>query len=106
MDTEEDMVAERPNRCPTHPGAMLRDTVLPSLRMTVKDAAAELRISRQTLHRVLAGTISITPHMAVRLGKFCGNGPGLWLRMQQAHDLYLAEKALQAEVARIPSHTA
>jgi addiction module HigA family antidote len=106
MDTDEDMVAERPNRCPAHPGAILRDTVLPSLRMTVKDAAAELRISRQTLHRVLAGTISITPHMAVRLGKFCGNGPGLWLRMQQAHDLYLAEKALQAEVARIPSHAA
>jgi len=26
--------------------------------------------------------------MALRLGKLAGNGPGLWLRMQQAYDLW------------------
>lgn len=104
MDHTEEMVAERPNRCPTHPGKVIRDTVLPALRLNVKDAAAELRISRQTLHRILAGEASITPPMAVRLGKFCGNGPGLWLSMQQAHDLWLAERALKEELEHIPSH--
>jgi addiction module HigA family antidote len=104
MATTEEFVAERPSRCPTHPGAVLRDSVLPALRLTVKGAAEELRISRQTLHRILAGDIGITPHMAVRLGKFCGNGPGLWLRMQQAHDLWLAERALKEELEQIPSH--
>ena len=102
MDDLEEMVAERPNRCPTHPGAVLRDTVLPALRLTVKDAAAELRVSRQTLHRILAGDESITAQMAVRLGKFCGNGPGLWLRMQQSHDLWQAEQALKDELERDP----
>ena len=105
-DDIEEMVAERPARCPTHPGTVLRDTVLPSLRLTVKDAAAELRVSRQTLHRLLAGDVSITPHMAVRLGKFCGNGPGIWLRMQQAHDLWNAERTLKAELEHISSHAA
>ena len=95
---------ELAKRCPSHPGAILRDSVLPSLRLSVTAAAAELRISRQTLHRVLAGEVAVTPHMAVRLGKFCGNGPGLWLRMQQAHDLWKAERALQAELEHIPSH--
>lgn len=104
MANTREPVAERPNRCPTHPGMVLRDSVLPALRLTVKDAAAELRISRQTLHRILAGEVAVTPHMAVRLGKFCGNGPGLWLRMQQAHDLWLAERALRAELKHIPSH--
>jgi addiction module HigA family antidote len=104
MANTRDLVAERPNRCPTHPGVVLRDSVLPALRLTVKDAAAELRISRQTLHRILAGEVAVTPHMAVRLGKFCGNGPGLWLRMQQAHDLWLAERALRDELKQIPSH--
>ena len=106
MDDTEDLVAERPKRCPTHPGNMLRGTVLPALNLNVKEAARELRISRQTLHRILAGKAPITPHMAVRLGKFCGNGPGLWLRMQQAHDLWHAERALQEELERIPSHAA
>ena len=106
MDHSEEFVAERPNRCPVHPGKVLRDTVLPSLRLTVTDAAAELRISRQTLHRILAAEVSITPAMAVRLGKFCGNGPVLWLRMQQAHDLWLAQMALKDELEHIPSHAA
>jgi addiction module HigA family antidote len=106
MDDTDDLPADRPARCPTHPGKVLRDTVLPSLRLTVKDAAAQLRVSRQTLHRILAGEVSITPQMAVRLGKFCGNGPGLWLRMQQAHDLWLAERALAEELEHIPSHAA
>lgn len=105
-DDIEDVVAERPNRCPTHPGTVLRESVLPALRLSVKDAAAELRVSRQTLHRILAGDVSVTPHMAVRLGKFCGNGPGIWLRMQQAHDLWHAERALKAELDQIPSHAA
>jgi plasmid maintenance system antidote protein VapI len=41
--------------------------------------------------------------MAVRLGKFCGYGPELWLRLQQAYDLWHAARALKAEVARIPT---
>jgi plasmid maintenance system antidote protein VapI len=42
--------------------------------------------------------------MAVRLGKFCGNGPDLWLRMQQAHDLWRAQERLRAEIEKIPEH--
>jgi plasmid maintenance system antidote protein VapI len=44
--------------------------------------------------------------MAVRLGKFCGNGPGLWLRMQQNYDLWKATEKLADELARIPQHQA
>jgi len=46
----------------------------------------------------------VTPEMALRLGKFCGNGPELWLRMQQSYDLRRAEVAMSQELARIPSH--
>jgi addiction module HigA family antidote len=88
---------------PTHPGAVLREDVLPALRVSVAEAARELRISRQWLHRVLAERAPVTPEMAVRLGKFCGNGPGLWLRMQQTFDLWHAERTLAKEVAAIPT---
>jgi addiction module HigA family antidote len=70
--------------------------------MPVTEAAAKLRISRQTLHRILAERAAVTPEKAFRLGKFLGNGPGLWLRMQEAHDLWHAERKLHAEIARIP----
>ena len=98
----EDIVIEQPNRCPTHPGVLLREEVLPALDSSVTDAARKLRVSRQTLHRVLSGKMAVTPEMAVRLGKFCGNGPGLWLRMQAAYDLWHAERRMKGELRRIP----
>jgi proteic killer suppression protein len=88
---------------PVHPGALLREDVLPALGITVTDAAAKLGISRQSLHAVLAERSSITVEMAVRLGKLCGNGAGLWLRMQQAHDLWNAERNMADVVAAIPT---
>lgn len=98
-------VTERPEREPTYPGEMLRDDVLPALKLSVTAAARQLRITRQTLHRILSGEAAITPEMAVRLGRFCGNGPELWLRMQQNYDLWHAERRLQSEVKKIPAHT-
>ena len=91
-------------RCPTHPGELLKEDVLPALRLPVVEAARQLGVSRQTLYKIIAGTSPVTPEMAVRLGKWCGNGPGLWLRMQQAFDLWHAERALSTELAGMVSH--
>ena len=88
-------------RCPTHPGALLREDVLPALRLSIAEAASRMHISRQTLHRILAERAALTPDMALRLGKFCGNGPDLWLGMQQAYDLWQAEDRLRAEIDSI-----
>ncbi|HEV7669653.1 MAG TPA: HigA family addiction module antitoxin [Thermoanaerobaculia bacterium] len=93
-------------RAPTHPGAVLREDVLPALGLTVSEAARQLRVTRQTLHRILSENAGVSPEMAVRLGKFCGNGAGIWLRLQQAHDLWLAERSLREELEKIPSHRA
>jgi len=84
---------------------ILREDVLPSLGLSVSEAARQLRVSRQTLHRILAGTSAVSPEMAVRLGRFCGNGAGLWLRMQEAFDLWHAERRLAKELDKIPAHT-
>jgi addiction module HigA family antidote len=81
----------------------LREDVLPALGVSVKDAAAKLGVSRQSLHAVLGERTSVTVEMAVRLGKLCGNGPQLWLRMQQAHDLWKAERELAEAIAGIPT---
>ncbi len=95
-----------PDRQPTHPGAVLREDVLPALRLSVSAAATALGVSRQMLHRVVSERAALTPEMAVRVGKLCGNGPRVWLGMQQAHDLWQAERALAEAVARIPTMAA
>lgn len=88
-------------RPPVHPGEILREDVLKSLRLSVSEAARRLGVSRQQLHRILACTHPITTEMALRIGKFAGNGPLLWLRMQQAYDLWHAENKISDELSRI-----
>lgn len=90
--------AKRP---PTHPGTLLRDDVLPALGLGVSETARRIGVSRQMVHDLLAGRRAFTPAMALRVGKLAGNGPTLWLNMQQAHDLWHAERKLGAELARI-----
>ncbi|MBR0682225.1 HigA family addiction module antidote protein [Roseomonas eburnea] len=91
---------------PAHPGAVLRDDVLPALAVSVTEAARELGISRQTLHAILAERAPVTPDMAVRLGKWCGNGPHLWLAMQRERDLWEASERLAETVEGIPTREA
>jgi len=99
---------ERPlKRPPIHPGEIIREDVLPSLGISVSEAARQMGVSRQQLHRILACTHPISTEMALRIGKFVGNGPGIWLRMQQAYDLWHTEKQMKKELANIkPATTA
>ena len=84
------------NRPPTHPGAVLREDVLPSLvGQSVASFARALGVSRQTLHSVLAERSGISAEMALRLGALLGNGPQLWLDMQSKYDLWRAQSRLR-----------
>jgi len=91
-------------RPPIHPGEILREDVLPALQLSVAEAARQLRVSPEKLHRLLAGSAPVTAEMALRLGRFCGTGPDLWLGMQQARDLWHARQRLGAELEAIPEH--
>jgi addiction module HigA family antidote len=88
-------------RVPIHPGEVVREDILPALGLSVSETARRLGVSRQQLHRILACTHPITTEMALRIGKLAGNGPGLWLRMQQSYDLWHAEQRLKNELKRI-----
>ena len=77
-----------PKRRPVHPGAILREDVLPALKMTQKEFADWIGVSRLTVSEVLHEKRTVTPDMAMRLGRAVGNGPDIWLRMQQTLDLW------------------
>lgn len=79
-------------RKPTHPGEVLREDVLPALGLTQLEFANRLDVSRRTVSELLHERRPVTPDMAIRLGKLLGNGPGIWLRMQQTLDLWELER--------------
>ena len=88
---------------PMHPGELLREDVLPALGKSKAEISRLLGISRQTLYDILGERAPVTPAMALRLGKLCGNGPDLWLNLQRIYDIKKAEEQLGDALAAIPT---
>jgi addiction module HigA family antidote len=89
-----------PGRCPTHPGAVLREDVLPALNMSKTAIADALGISRQHLYDILGEKKPVSPEVAVRLGKAFGNSADIWLGMQAAFDAWRAERSVDVSNVR------
>lgn len=85
-------MARNNDRPRTHPGAILREDVIPASGLSKVAFAKGLNVSRQTLYDIINEEQPITPAMAVRLGALCGNGGRFWLNMQTAYDLWHAER--------------
>lgn len=94
-------MSRNPNRCPTHPGELLREDVLPEVKKSKAEISRLLGISRQHLHDILAERKPVSPEVAVRLGKLFGNGASIWIRMQGAYDEWQASRSV--DVSEIPT---
>ena len=95
-------VAERdPKRCPSHPGALLREDIIPATGRSKTEIASLLGISRQQLYDILEERKPVSPAVAVKLGKLFGDGAGIWVRMQAAYDTWNAEQTV--DVSAIPT---
>jgi addiction module HigA family antidote len=95
------MTTRNPKRCPSHPGALLREIVLPDAGLTQTELARQMGVSRLIISEILREKRAVTADIAHRLGRIFGNGPELWLNMQKAVDLWEAEQANRQEYARI-----
>ena len=80
-------------RNPPHPGATLREDVLPALRLTITNAAKQLGVTRTALSRVLNEHAAISPEMALRLEGWLGVENGgradVWIAQQTTYDRLL-----------------
>jgi antitoxin HigA-1 len=97
-----------PNRRPTHPGAVLREDVLPGLGITQGKLSELLSVSRLTVSQLLHEHRALSPDMAMRLEKLLGTSAESWLRMQEAVDLWEARQQPErfATIKRLPATAA
>jgi addiction module HigA family antidote len=81
-----------PDRCPTHPGALLREDIIPAVKRSKTEIADLLGVSRHHLHAILAEKKPVTPKVAVLFGTLFCDGPDIWIKMQSAYDLWHAQQ--------------
>lgn len=86
------MTLRHPNIPAMHPGELLREDVLPALPFGKAELARRLGISRQRLYDILGEKTAVSPEIAARIGKLCGNGPSLWLRLQADYDAWRIDR--------------
>jgi antitoxin HigA-1 len=101
MTDVQDMIHGRQIR-PVHPGEVISD-VLEDIGMTQTSFAEVLGVSRRTVNEIVQGRRPITVDMAIRIGKALGNGPQLWLNLQQKVDIWDAIQTHREDYDRVPT---
>lgn len=91
-------------RKPTHPGEILREDVLPGLRMSQGELAKRLHVSRVTINALLQERRDLSVELAARIARLLGHSPESWLRMQSAVDLWRVaqDKSVLAGIKPLP----
>ena len=95
-------IERNPNRCPTHPGKLPREYVVPATKKKEAEIARDLGISPQHFQDILFERKPVSSEVAESLAKQFGNGQGLWLRIQAAYDEWQALRSVR--VSETPKH--
>jgi len=86
---------------PVTPGELLLEEFLKPMGISQYRLAKEIGVPAQRISAIIAGKRSITADTDLRLCRFLGLSHGYWLRAQAAHDTEVAERTLEAVLAKI-----
>ncbi len=77
---------------PPHPGETIKEEYLVPLGMSVNALAKELGIGAARLNEIVRGRRGVTADTALRLARYFGTTPELWLNLQAFYELRLAQR--------------
>ncbi|SEQ95315.1 addiction module antidote protein, HigA family [Nitrosomonas sp. Nm51] len=78
---------------PIHPGEILADE-LEFIGINAAELAKKIGVPKNRVYQIVSGKRSVTADTALRLGKFFGTGPRIWLNLQKAYELDAASKQI------------
>ena len=95
------MVRIPTHRSPAHPGEILLEEFLNPMGLTQRDLADGIEVSYQRVNEIVNGRRGVTAHTALRLAKFLGTTPDVWMNLQLRWDLYHAQREESTALDRI-----
>ena len=84
---------------PSHPGEVLKELYLDPLGMSAGALAVQLKVPRTRIERLVKGETAVTADTALRLGKYFGVSPEIWLDLQSDYELRVARQTIWPHVA-------
>ena len=88
-------------RTPIHPGEILADE-LEEIGLSAAQLARTLGVPPNRISQILAGMRAISADTALRLARYFGTSPDLWMNLQKTYQLDLARRQLGKAINDIP----
>jgi len=77
---------------PIPPGEILREEFMRPLGITVTALARDIGVPANRISQIVNGKRSLSADTALRLGKYFGMSPEIWLDLQSEYDLRVARR--------------
>ena len=92
---------------PIHPGEILLEEFMKPMDISINQLARDIAVPPGRVSAIVNGKRAITADTALRLGKYFGVSPEVWMGLQADYDLRVAQRAIGAEVEkRVQRHAA
>ena len=85
---------------PIHPGEVLLEEFLVPMEISQNRLALDIRVPARRINEIVLGRRRITADTALRLSRYFGTSPQLWLGLQTDYDLDVAEDELGERLDR------
>jgi len=85
---------------PVHPGEVLLEDFMKPLGLSRYRVAKDIGVPTLRISQIVRGQRAITADTALRLGRYFGTSPNVWLGLQADHDLEVAQAKLAQRLNR------
>lgn len=85
---------------PIHPGEILLEEFMRPMDISINRLARDVAVPPGRISAIVNGKRAISADTALRLGKYFGVSPEVWVGLQADYDLRMAQRAVGAEVDR------
>lgn len=75
---------------PIHPGEVLLEDFMKPLGLSQYRVAKDIGVPPLRISQIVRGMRSVTPDTALRLARYFGTTPGIWMRLQVQYDLEIS----------------
>ena len=85
---------------PIHPGEILLEEFMKPLGVSINRLARDIVVPPGRVSAIVNGKRAITADTAIRLGRYFGTSPEVWMGLQADYELRVAQRTIGPEVEK------